>query len=59
MVREAMSREGLGVIAKLGVLFLFVAMFWALYEQTGGAWVLQAEQMDRRLFAWSSRSSGC
>lgn len=52
MVREAFSREGATVIAKLGVLFLFIAMFWALYEQTGGAWVLQAEGMDRQLFAW-------
>jgi proton-dependent oligopeptide transporter, POT family len=52
MVREAMSREGLGVIAKLGALFLFIAMFWALYDQTGGAWVLQAKNMDRRLLAW-------
>lgn len=52
MIKEAMSREGALVIAKLGVLFLFIAMFWALYEQTGGAWVLQAENMDRHLFAW-------
>jgi POT family proton-dependent oligopeptide transporter len=40
------------VIAKLGVLFLFVAMFWALYEQNGGAWVLQAEKLDRHLLSW-------
>ena len=52
MLREATSREGLTVLAKLGVLFLFIAMFWALYEQTGGAWVLQAEKMDRRLLEW-------
>lgn len=52
MVKEALSREGMTVIAKLGVLFLFVAMFWALYEQTGAAWVLQAEKMDRHLLAW-------
>jgi POT family proton-dependent oligopeptide transporter len=52
MVKEALSREGMIVIAKLGVLFLFIAMFWALYEQTGGAWVLQAEKMDRHLLAW-------
>ena len=50
--KEAFSREGAKVIAKLGVLFLFVAMFWALYEQTGAAWVLQAEKMDRHLLAW-------
>ena len=50
-LKDLVSRDGLAVIAKLGVLFLaFVAMFWALYEQTGAAWVLQAEKMDRRLF---------
>ncbi len=52
LVKEAFSREGLMVIAKLGVLFSFVAMFWALYEQTGAAWVLQAEKMDRHLLTW-------
>ncbi len=51
LLKEALSWEGATVIAKLGILFLFVAMFWALYEQTGAAWVLQAEQMDRHLFA--------
>ena len=49
MVKEAFSRDGLKVIGKLSGLFLFVAMFWALYDQTGAAWVLQAEKMDRRL----------
>lgn len=52
MVREAFSREGATVIAKLGALYLFIAMFWALYDQTAGAWVLQAEHMNRQLFAW-------
>jgi len=42
------SREGLGVIAKLVPIYLFVAFFWALYDQTGSAWVQQAETMDRR-----------
>jgi POT family proton-dependent oligopeptide transporter len=52
MLKEAFSREGAMVIGKLGVLFLFIAMFWALYEQTGGAWVLQANGMDRHWLAW-------
>ncbi len=52
-LQEALSWEGAKVIAKLGVLFLvFIAMFWALYEQTGAAWVLQAEKMDRHWLAW-------
>jgi POT family proton-dependent oligopeptide transporter len=53
MLKEAASWEGVKVIAKLGFLFLvFIAMFWALYEQTGAAWVLQAEKMDRHWLAW-------
>jgi len=27
-------------------------MFWALYEQTGAAWVLQADKMDRQWLSW-------
>ena len=57
MLREAFSWEGAKVVAKLGVLFSFVAVFWALYEQTGAAWVLQADKMDRRLFTWLSPTS--
>jgi len=53
LVKEAFSADGLKVLAKLGVLFLvFVAMFWALYEQTGAAWVLQADKMNRHLLDW-------
>jgi POT family proton-dependent oligopeptide transporter len=47
-LREAVSREGLSALARLAVLYAFVAMFWALFDQTGSAWVLQAEHMDRR-----------
>ncbi|MDD9941715.1 MAG: POT family MFS transporter [Myxococcales bacterium] len=48
-VREAFSREGLGAMGRLFVIYLFVAMFWSLFDQTGSAWVLQADHMDRRL----------
>ena len=49
-VREALSRTGVVVIARLAGIYLFVAVFWALFDQTGSAWVLQAQQMDRTLF---------
>ncbi len=51
-VREALSREGLQIVARLVGLFLFVAVFWALYDQTGAAWVQQSEHMDLDLFGW-------
>ncbi len=49
-VRETFSAEGISAIAKLSILYVFVAMFWALFDQTGSAWVLQAQQMDRQVF---------
>jgi len=46
-VKEVMSREGIGSVARLFVIYVFVAMFWALFDQTGSSWVLQAKQLDR------------
>ena len=46
-VKETFSAEGLASIGKLLIIFAFVAMFWALFDQTGSAWVLQADRMDR------------
>lgn len=45
---ETFSRVGLTAIGKLLVIYIFVAVFWALFDQTGSSWVLQAEDMDRR-----------
>jgi POT family proton-dependent oligopeptide transporter len=47
-VREALSPAGLRTAGRLLVIYVFVAVFWALYDQTGSAWVLQATRMDRR-----------
>ena len=44
--KEAFSREGIVAIGKLLPLFVFIAVFWSLYDQTGSSWVIQAEQMD-------------
>jgi POT family proton-dependent oligopeptide transporter len=49
-LKEVFSRTGLGVLARLTVVYLFIAVFWALFDQTGSSWVLQARQMDRLLF---------
>ncbi len=46
-LREAFSWEGLKALAKLFIIYVFIAMFWALFDQQGSAWVLQAERMDR------------
>jgi POT family proton-dependent oligopeptide transporter len=45
--KQATSREGLGALGRLAIIYVFVAMFWALFDQTGSSWILQAERMDR------------
>jgi POT family proton-dependent oligopeptide transporter len=45
-VRETFSIEGFKSVGKLVVIYLFVAVFWSLYDQTSSAWVLQARNMD-------------
>lgn len=49
-VREALSGEGLRCLGRLSGIYLFIAMFWALFDQNGSSWVLQAQQMDRLIF---------
>jgi len=46
-VKEAFSGEGLKTLGRLSIIYIFIAMFWALFDQTGSSWVLQAEHMDR------------
>jgi POT family proton-dependent oligopeptide transporter len=46
-LREVFSAEGLKALGKLFIIYAFIAMFWALFDQQGSAWVLQAERMDR------------
>ncbi|MDT8407187.1 MAG: MFS transporter [Methylococcales bacterium] len=49
-IRQIVSRQGLATLARLGRIYIFIALFWALFEQTGSSWVLQAAKMDRELF---------
>lgn len=46
-ISEVFSKEGIAILLKLSIIYSFVAMFWSLYDQTGSAWVLQAEKMDK------------
>lgn len=45
--RELFSGGGFGTLLKLAPLYLFVAVFWALFDQTGSTWIFQAQDMDR------------
>jgi POT family proton-dependent oligopeptide transporter len=49
-VREALGKEGLGALGRLVAVYACVAVFWALFDQTGSSWVLQAEHLDPHLF---------
>ena len=43
-LRSPAVRRSLG---RLAGIYVFVAVFWSLYDQTASAWVQQAERMDR------------
>jgi POT family proton-dependent oligopeptide transporter len=45
--KDTFGKAGWRAIGNLAPLYLFVAMFWGLFDQTGAAWVLQAEAMER------------
>ena len=51
---EVLSGFGLKTLVKLGVVYLFIAVFFSVYDQSGSDWVLQAKEMDRQLlgFQW-------
>jgi POT family proton-dependent oligopeptide transporter len=51
-LREVLSRDGLKALGALGIIYLFTAVFWSLFDQTGSAWVLQAQSMDRHVFGY-------
>lgn len=48
--KEAFSKEGLKTVGRLMSLYVFVAMFWALFDQTMSRWISQAEAMDCTVF---------
>ena len=48
-LRETFSRRGLGALGRLVIVYLFVAVFWSLFDQTGSSWVLQAAHTDNVL----------
>lgn len=46
-IRELASRESILALLNLAMVFVFVAMFWSLFDQTASRWVEQAKAMDR------------
>ncbi len=50
--KEITGPESRSAIFRLAPIYLFVAFFWSLFDQTGSAWVLQAKSMDRMVFGF-------
>jgi len=46
-LRTVFTWENLKIIGRLYIVFAFVAVFWALFDQTASSWVFQAKKMDR------------
>lgn len=44
---DIFSAKGKKAIINLSIMYIFIAIFWSLFDQTGSSWVLQAEKMDR------------
>tara|TARA_Y100001970_G_C14192879_1_gene836378 strand:- start:535 stop:1854 length:1320 start_codon:yes stop_codon:yes gene_type:complete len=53
-LKEILSKEGLFAIGRLCILYIFIAPFWSLFDQTGSTWVIQAENLNRNWlgFEW-------
>ncbi len=50
-LKQMFSREGLSALGRLAVVYVFVAVFWSLWDQSsGGSWTLQAQHMDLHWF---------
>jgi len=50
-LREYYHDYGIGVLGRLLIIYIFVAVFWSLWDQSsGGAWTLQCKKMDLNFF---------
>jgi len=50
--RETFSWAGFRAIVNLIPIYLLIAPFWSLFDQSASRWVSQAERMDRHLGFW-------
>jgi len=49
--------EGAVAASQIFKLFIFVSVFWALFDQQGSSWVEQAKQMDLGFMGWELQAS--
>ena len=49
--QQFFSPEGLGALARIAAIYIFIAVFWSLWDQSsGGSWTLQCKGMDLKFF---------
>lgn len=51
-LRDTFNRKSMATLGRLALIFVFLIPFWALWDQSGGEWVLQAEKMERHVFGF-------
>jgi proton-dependent oligopeptide transporter, POT family len=56
-LKEIFNGEGLGIIKRLSVLFLILSVFYALYELSGSAWIIQVEHLNKHWLGYNWESS--
>ena len=49
---DTFSKENMLILARLASIFSFVILFWALFDQIGTLWQVQARELDRTLPDW-------
>lgn len=50
--KEFISKEGRSALGRIAVVYLFIALFWSLWDQSsGGSWTLQCKLLDLHV-AW-------
>jgi POT family proton-dependent oligopeptide transporter len=50
-LKQTFSKEGLLVLLRLAIIYIFVMIFWSLWDQSsGGSWTLQCRKMDLDFF---------
>ncbi|WP_374680268.1 oligopeptide:H+ symporter [Hydrocarboniphaga effusa] len=60
-LERSLTGEGLRIVGKLALLYLFVAFFWSLWDQSNGnSWTVQAQSalMDKHLFGFLGGVAG-
>lgn len=56
-LRATFNRQTGAELGRLAFIFAFMAVFWALWDQCGSTWTLQAEKMDRVVLGFEIMSS--